>query len=48
MEYSVGCHHNMIIIDKKEKKVIKNKHTITQYLILISIYAYSLRKWDIM
>ena len=37
MGYSLGCYQNMIIVDKKEKRMINNEYTIKQYIIIMCV-----------
>ena len=40
-EYSVGCHHNTIVVQKREKTKIDNGYTIKQYIILMCLYLHT-------
>ena len=40
--FSASCCHNMIIVDKIDKKLINNEYTIKQYIILMRVHTYIL------
>ena len=44
VRYSVECHNNVIIVDKKDKTVINNQHTIKQNKILMCVHTYFLNR----
>ena len=44
--HSVGSHHNMIVVDKKEKAMINNEYKLKKYIILMFVHTYSLKKRD--
>ena len=44
--HSVGSHHNMIVVDKKEKTMINKEYKFKKYIILMCVHTYSLKKRD--